>query len=111
MRPCGAPFASSANAIERNSVIQEGEPAPDFELPTDSGETIKLSSLRGQQVVLYFYPKDDTPGCTAQGMPGGAGSAARALAPRRFPPVSVPSTRRPPSLSPLESSPRRRPVR
>jgi peroxiredoxin Q/BCP len=47
-------------------VIEEGKPAPDFELPSDSGETIKLSSLRGKPVVLYFYPKDDTPGCTAQ---------------------------------------------
>jgi peroxiredoxin Q/BCP len=47
-------------------VIEEGKPAPDFELPTDSGETIKLSALRGKPVVLYFYPKDDTPGCTTQ---------------------------------------------
>jgi peroxiredoxin Q/BCP len=47
-------------------VIEEGTPAPDFELQSDSGETIKLSSLRGKQVVLYFYPTDDTPGCTVQ---------------------------------------------
>jgi peroxiredoxin Q/BCP len=47
-------------------VIEEGKPAPDFELPTDGGETIKLSELRGKPVVLYFYPKDDTPGCTTQ---------------------------------------------
>jgi peroxiredoxin Q/BCP len=47
-------------------VIEEGKPAPDFELTTDSGETVKLSDLRGKQVVLYFYPKDDTPGCTTQ---------------------------------------------
>jgi thioredoxin-dependent peroxiredoxin len=47
-------------------VIEEGKPAPDFELPTDSGEALRLSSLRGAPVVLYFYPKDDTPGCTAQ---------------------------------------------
>ncbi len=47
-------------------MIEEGKPAPDFELTTDSGDTVSLSSLRGQQVVLYFYPKDDTPGCTAQ---------------------------------------------
>jgi thioredoxin-dependent peroxiredoxin len=47
-------------------VIEEGKPAPDFELPTDSGETIRLSELRGKPVVLYFYPKDDTPGCTTQ---------------------------------------------
>jgi thioredoxin-dependent peroxiredoxin len=47
-------------------VIEAGQPAPDFELTTDSGETVSLRSLRGKQVVLYFYPKDDTPGCTAQ---------------------------------------------
>ena len=44
----------------------EGEPAPDFELQTDSGGRLRLSDLRGKQVVLYFYPKDDTPGCTTQ---------------------------------------------
>jgi len=47
-------------------VIEEGKPAPDFELPSDAGDTVKLSELRGKPVVLYFYPKDDTPGCTAQ---------------------------------------------
>jgi peroxiredoxin Q/BCP len=47
-------------------VIEEGKPAPDFELPSDSGETVKLSDLQGKPVVLYFYPKDDTPGCTTQ---------------------------------------------
>ncbi len=47
-------------------MIEEGTPAPDFELPSESGETVKLSALRGQPVVLYFYPKDDTPGCTTQ---------------------------------------------
>jgi peroxiredoxin Q/BCP len=47
-------------------VIEEGTPAPDFELPSDSGERVRLSSLRGKPVVLYFYPKDDTPGCTTQ---------------------------------------------
>jgi len=47
-------------------VVEEGKPAPDFELESDSGETVKLSDLRGKPVVLYFYPKDDTPGCTAQ---------------------------------------------
>jgi peroxiredoxin Q/BCP len=47
-------------------VVEEGKPAPDFELRTDTGEAVRLSSLRGRPVVLYFYPKDDTPGCTAQ---------------------------------------------
>jgi thioredoxin-dependent peroxiredoxin len=47
-------------------MVEEGKPAPDFELPSDSGETVKLSELRGKPIVLYFYPKDDTPGCTAQ---------------------------------------------
>ncbi len=47
-------------------MIEEGKPAPDFELTSDSGEQVSLESLRGKPVVLYFYPKDDTPGCTAQ---------------------------------------------
>jgi thioredoxin-dependent peroxiredoxin len=47
-------------------MVEEGKPAPDFELSNDSGERVKLSSLRGKPVVLYFYPKDDTPGCTKQ---------------------------------------------
>jgi thioredoxin-dependent peroxiredoxin len=47
-------------------VVEEGQAAPDFELASDSGETVKLSELRGKPVVLYFYPKDDTPGCTRQ---------------------------------------------
>jgi peroxiredoxin Q/BCP len=47
-------------------VVEEGAPAPDFELTSDSGDAIKLSGLLGKQVVLYFYPKDDTPGCTTQ---------------------------------------------
>jgi thioredoxin-dependent peroxiredoxin len=47
-------------------VIEEGTPAPDFELGADDGGRVRLSELRGRPVVLYFYPKDDTPGCTAQ---------------------------------------------
>jgi thioredoxin-dependent peroxiredoxin len=47
-------------------VVEEGQPAPEFELESDTGETVRLSDLRGQPVVLYFYPKDDTPGCTRQ---------------------------------------------
>lgn len=40
--------------------VEEGRPAPDFELKSDTGRTVKLSDLRGKQVVLYFYPKDET---------------------------------------------------
>jgi len=47
-------------------MVEEGKPAPDFDLTSDSGEHVKLSDFRGKPVVLYFYPKDDTPGCTAQ---------------------------------------------
>ncbi len=47
-------------------MVDEGTPAPDFELTGDSGEKVKLSDFRGKPVVLYFYPKSDTPGCTAQ---------------------------------------------
>ena len=47
-------------------MVEEGKPAPDFELPSDTGETVRLSSLRGKPVVLYFYPKDHTSGCTTQ---------------------------------------------
>lgn len=43
-----------------------GDRAPDFSLPTDSGDTVKLSKLKGAPVVLFFYPKDDTSGCTAE---------------------------------------------
>jgi peroxiredoxin Q/BCP len=43
-----------------------GEPAPDFELPDQDGNPVRLSDLRGGPVVLYFYPKADTPGCTTQ---------------------------------------------
>jgi peroxiredoxin Q/BCP len=46
--------------------IEEGNKAPDFTLPTHDGTKLKLSSLRGSPVVLYFYPKDDTPGCTLE---------------------------------------------
>jgi peroxiredoxin Q/BCP len=46
--------------------IEPGSPAPDFTLPADAGGKVKLSKLRGRPVVLYFYPKDDTPGCTRE---------------------------------------------
>ena len=47
-------------------MVEEGKPAPDFELTSDTGERVKLSDFRGKPVVLYFYPTDDTPGCTTQ---------------------------------------------
>ena len=47
-------------------MIESGTPAPDFELPDQDGNPVRLSELRGQRVVLYFYPKADTPGCTTQ---------------------------------------------
>jgi peroxiredoxin Q/BCP len=46
--------------------LKVGDVAPDFEALSDSGKTIKLSDFRGKRVVLYFYPKDSTPGCTTQ---------------------------------------------
>jgi len=45
---------------------KEGDPAPEFRLPADDGKTYALKDLRGRKVVLYFYPKDDTPGCTKE---------------------------------------------
>jgi peroxiredoxin Q/BCP len=47
-------------------VLAEGDKAPDFSLPDQKGEQVELSDLRGQTVVLYFYPRADTPGCTTQ---------------------------------------------
>ncbi|HEV2845656.1 MAG TPA: peroxiredoxin, partial [Thermoanaerobaculia bacterium] len=46
--------------------VEEGEDAPDFSLSADDGRPVKLSDFRGRPVVLYFYPKDDTPGCTKE---------------------------------------------
>ena len=46
--------------------LQIGDPAPDFTLPNQNGEPVQLSDLKGQRVVLYFYPKDATPGCTKE---------------------------------------------
>lgn len=46
--------------------IEEGQPAPDFSLPDQDGKTVRLSDFKGKPVVLYFYPKDDTPGCTKE---------------------------------------------
>ena len=46
--------------------VAVGDPAPDFDLAADGGRRVKLSDLKGRKVVLYFYPKDDTPGCTKE---------------------------------------------
>jgi thioredoxin-dependent peroxiredoxin len=48
------------------AMVKDGDKAPSFELPTESGEPLKLSGLKGKSLVLYFYPKDDTSGCTAE---------------------------------------------
>ncbi|MBK7779865.1 MAG: thioredoxin-dependent thiol peroxidase [Ardenticatenia bacterium] len=47
-------------------MIDPGQSAPDFTLPDENGDLVRLADLRGRKVVLYFYPKDDTSGCTAQ---------------------------------------------
>lgn len=47
-------------------MLTENSPAPDFTVKADDGSTVSLSSFRGKNVVLYFYPKDDTPGCTVE---------------------------------------------
>ena len=46
--------------------VEIGKPAPKFDMPTDGGGQVSLASLKGKRVVLYFYPKDDTPGCTTE---------------------------------------------
>jgi peroxiredoxin Q/BCP len=52
--------------IMSEQILKIGDTAPDFAAATDTGDTVKLSDYRGKRVVLYFYPKDDTPGCTTQ---------------------------------------------
>lgn len=49
-----------------NAMPNQGDMAPDFTLPTNGGESVSLSALKGQKVVVYFYPKDNTPGCTTE---------------------------------------------
>ncbi len=60
-----APPAKKA-AASQVSVSLAGKQAPAFSLPSDDGKTVSLKDLRGKRVVLYFYPKDDTPGCTTE---------------------------------------------
>jgi thioredoxin-dependent peroxiredoxin len=52
--------------MAKGAELKEGDVAPDFELDSTSGKQVRLSTLRGKSVVLYFYPKDDTPGCTRE---------------------------------------------
>jgi peroxiredoxin Q/BCP len=47
-------------------MLEKGQSAPDFALPDDTGRTVRLSDFKGKKVVVYFYPKDDTPGCTRE---------------------------------------------
>ncbi len=58
--------AREAWAETKVAKVEAGMPAPDFRAPASTGGTIGLSDLKGKVVVLYFYPKDDTPGCTAE---------------------------------------------
>jgi thioredoxin-dependent peroxiredoxin len=55
-----------ASACSTETTLKEGQAAPDFTLKTDAGQSVTLSSLKGKMVVLYFYPKDGTPGCTKE---------------------------------------------
>ncbi|NJK80386.1 MAG: thioredoxin-dependent thiol peroxidase [Chloroflexaceae bacterium] len=52
--------------VSEPTTLQAGASAPDFMLPSDTGEMVRLSDFRGRRVILYFYPKDDTSGCTTQ---------------------------------------------
>jgi peroxiredoxin Q/BCP len=60
-----SPFESERKSMA-DTKLQVGDVAPDFELISDQGDRVKLSDQRGKRVVLFFYPKDDTPGCTRQ---------------------------------------------
>ncbi len=69
MASCGARSRARVLATARRyatSVVSQGDLAPDFELPDQDGRAVKLSDYRGQRVVVYFYPKAATPGCTTQ---------------------------------------------
>ncbi len=58
--------AGQGSSYSASTMLVEGNPASDFELPDQDGTPVRLSDLRGQTVVLYFYPRADTPGCTTQ---------------------------------------------
>lgn len=58
--------ASKRTTPGKAGALAVGQPAPDFALQTDDGKTVRLADFRGKRIVLYFYPKDDTPGCTKE---------------------------------------------
>jgi len=57
---------TDSSEAKETTLIEAGTPAPDFTLPDQDGSDVQLSQLRGRRIVLYFYPKADTPGCTTQ---------------------------------------------
>ncbi len=57
---------SASTVAVKAGMLAVGQPAPDFSAPDDTGRTVRLSDFKGKKVVLYFYPKDDTPGCTKE---------------------------------------------
>ncbi len=64
--PKKAAAAKAVQAAEASVMLQVGSPAPDFSVSTDEGQVVSLQDFAGHTVVLYFYPKDDTPGCTIE---------------------------------------------
>jgi len=63
---CGSALLFASCAVPQNAIPQVGQQAPDFTLPSQDGTRVSLSQYRGKWVVLYFYPKDNTPGCTVE---------------------------------------------
>ena len=82
------------------ATLSEGDKAPAFKLPAEGGETVSLASLKGKKVVLYFYPKDDTPGCTKEAIAFNGlkkkfeAAGAVSSASRRIPPKATASSAR-----------------
>jgi peroxiredoxin Q/BCP len=66
MASAAAKQAAAEELAKAYNMPQAGQKAPDFTMPTDGGGTVSLKSLKGKKLVLYFYPKDDTPGCTTE---------------------------------------------
>lgn len=63
---CSCSFIPNAKVKVIMAKLKEGDKAPDFGVPDQEGNEVRLKDLRGKKVVLYFYPKDDTPGCTKE---------------------------------------------